>query len=191
MKRTTIIVLLSAIVVAGFSSATGCKATDVAETRASIDAATVTLDESRARALQAQANAEAAGDSKTADAAIKTIETIDRTAAELAKVRAVIDAGTNPDGSVNVGGAIGAVAPLVPPPWNVLLLVGAPLLTGAIGEIRRRRAVAAAAAVVNSIDLLKQTSPLVKQAFEENTGLIHKWQGTTGQELVKALRTAK
>lgn len=78
--------------------------------------------------------------------------------------------------------------------------IGGVLLGGIGAAIQRRRAkeaesetqrvTAGAHNVVDMIDVLKEKSPVVAAAFEENREKIHEWLGTTGVKLVKQLRDA-
>ncbi|QQS08658.1 MAG: hypothetical protein IPK69_11815 [Phycisphaerales bacterium] len=47
---------------------------------------------------------------------------------------------------------------------------------------------AAAARIVDSIDVLKTASPAVAEAFSEHGDLLDEWQGETGKALVNALQ---
>lgn len=87
---------------------------------------------------------------------------VDKLAADLEAVRATLEKAVNPDGSLN-GSAIGAAAgAALPPPWNIIALLGAPILTGVVQEFRLRSVKADADQVVDSVEAMRAANPTLK-----------------------------
>lgn len=90
------------------------------------------------------------------------IARVDKLSADLERVRAVVNKSINPDGTLN-GSAIGAAAgAALPPPWNLVALIGAPLLTGAIQQFRLNSVKADADQIVDSVEAMRAASPALK-----------------------------
>lgn len=96
----------------------------------------------------------------------KSLARVAKLEGDLAAIRAVIDKSINPDGSLN-GAAIGAAAGAVlPPPWNLVALLGAPLVTGLVQEFRLRGVKADADQIVDSVEAMRAASPTLKDAMK-------------------------
>ena len=129
---------------------------------AAIDAA-ATLEE-KATAEKALAAAQAQQDATKArlDELTERLAKAEATAATMAKIKdqsaeagKKVASAINPDGSVSPEGVAGVVAPLLPPPWNVLAVVAGAVVGGGVGEWRRRNALTA---------LIKTRADLQEQA---------------------------
>jgi hypothetical protein len=118
--------------------------------------------------LKTTATAEIARAQATADAnleakARETLATVQKAQTKLATVEDSIR--LNKDGSLDVGSTAAGAAALLPPPWNVLAIVGLPIVVGGIQEFRKRRADQNAKSIVNSIDVLMQDA-IVKSSLK-------------------------
>lgn len=96
----------------------------------------------------------------------KSLARVAKLEGDLAAIRAVIDKSINPDGSLN-GAAIGAAAGAVlPPPWNLVALLGAPLVTGLVQEFRLRGLKADADQIVDSVEAMRAANPTLKNEMK-------------------------
>lgn len=75
----------------------------------------------------------------------------------------------NPDGTPNIAGTLTTVAPLLPPPWNGLVLIGGPLVALAYGEFRRRRDLGN---LVDALEAAKAKDAELIGALKRNKGTI-------------------
>jgi len=185
MKYTLLIVGLAAIL-----TLASCTAMQTGDSLARMDEARGTLEQAEAIARGERDAADARGDAATVAAADKTLAELAKYQAQLDKARAAIVAAQGPDGSIGPEGVIGAAAPFIPPPWNLLALIGAPLVIGGIQELRKRRVENAAARVIDSIDILREASPDVGAAITRHKDLLHEWQGADGLALVRKVRNS-
>lgn len=135
---------------------------------AQYEQAKTNLEELKANATADINQAVAEGDAKLeakARETLKTVERIENAAASIEKTVKRDEAG-NVDPAATATGA----AALLPPPWNVLAMVGIPLIVGGIQEMSKRKAVAQKEAdtksIINSIDVLMTKNDAVKAALK-------------------------
>jgi outer membrane murein-binding lipoprotein Lpp len=131
---------------------------------AQYEQAKTNLEELKANATADINQAVAEGDAKLeakARETLKTVERIEKAAEDIEKVVKRDEAG-NLDPAATVTGA----AALLPPPWNVLAMLGIPLVVGGIQEYRKRQSDATARSIVNSVDVLMSKSEAVKSALK-------------------------
>jgi hypothetical protein len=125
----------------------GCANNDVALARAEAERAVAAARQAEAEAQQRAERAEAAGDTKTAATERETAEIAGKVADHITRAVAAGSRAVNADGSITPGSVITAAAPFLPPPWNVIVLLGGTALTAGLGflaEKRRRDAADAA-----------------------------------------------
>lgn len=133
-----------------------------------IDQTQANLDESLAIATESKQSAIASNDGtaiKQADEAIAKIVEL-KTKVDLAEEK--LNQVWNGDGSVNVNGVTSAVSGALPPPWNLLMLVGAPIAVGLYQQYRVNRETKAAISLVNGITALQMADPNMKQVLKAN-----------------------
>jgi len=130
---------------------------------AQVELAKANLEELKANATADIAKAVEAGDAKLEAKARETVATVEKIQAKVASVEKIVK--VNADGSVDPAATATGAAALLPPPWNVLAMLGIPLVVGGIQEVRKRRADANAKSIVNSIDVLMQDA-IVKGALK-------------------------
>jgi hypothetical protein len=130
---------------------------------AQVELAKANLEELKANATADIAKAVEAGDAKLEAKARETVAVVTSIQTKVAAVESTIkrDAAGNVDPAATATGA----AALLPPPWNVLAMLGIPLVVGGIQEVRKRRADANAKSIVNSVDVLMQDA-IVKNALK-------------------------
>lgn len=104
--------------------------------------AKVVLNNQREVAAAALVEAKAKNDPAAEKAANKTLETI-------GKLEKGLTAATGPDGGLDIGKLPAAAATVLPPPWGLIVGLGGVVLTGVVGEMRRRGAVADTVSLVN------------------------------------------
>jgi hypothetical protein len=121
------------------------------------------LEELKANATADITKAVAEGDAKLEAKARETVATVEKIQAKVASVEKIVK--VNADGSVDPAATATGAAALLPPPWNVLAMLGIPLVVGGIQEVRKRRADANAKSIVNSVDVLMQDA-IVKNALK-------------------------
>lgn len=135
--------------------------------QAAKDAEKITDEAERAAAI-AKAQKDAADAQKQIDKANETIATADRWAKELKKAQELLAAATKPDGTVDPADALAGAGALLPPPWNLLAMVGIPIGIGLVQEIRVRQKQKAAESIVNGFSAAAAEDPNMAKALVEN-----------------------
>jgi len=157
------------------------------DARDAADAAMAAGDQKKmadaAAAIAAAKEAQAKAD-KTAEAAAKWQK-------KLAEATDLLTKATNPDGTVNVNGAVQAAAPLLPPPWNLVALIGAPVAAGALSWLVqqfRGGGVSdnqnAAISLINGISAAAASDPVLASRLQANKGVLLKEYTDTAVDLV-------
>jgi hypothetical protein len=146
------------------------------QARADLEAASATIALERQKAVDAQAAQAAAGNAAAVAELAKAIAFYDKAAAVTQKAMAVTKAAINADGSVNPEGTLLTLGGVLPFPFNLVVMLGGPLVFREVSSYRRRREAAAALeaarkaaaeneaagrSIVNSIDLMRVNSPLI------------------------------
>lgn len=172
---------------------------DTTETSATAAAAMASSEQDYDRAVSAgdtaaaeKAKAEWSKSAKTKADADKMLVQLRETEKTLAGVRKTISevekglkGALNPDGTINPDAAASTVGALLPPPWNVIVALGAPALIGVVGEIRRRRAVDAANSLIGITEDLRAVVPGVKETMHANEPTIHAKLSPLAKRLVE------
>ncbi len=91
----------------------------------------------------------------------------------------------NPDGSVSPEGVASVVAPLLPPPWNVIAAGGLTLLGLGVGEMRRRQALTALQSVVDGLEKAKNTSAVLKTGLKDSAPILLSSYTPLAKEVVR------
>lgn len=133
-----------------------------------IDQTQKSLDESLAIATDHKNKATMSNDvdaEKQADDAISKIVEL-KTKVDLAEEK--LNQMWNADGSANVSGVTSAVSGALPPPWNLLVMVGAPIAVGLYQQMRVNRETKAAISLVNGITALQLTDPNISAILKAN-----------------------
>lgn len=130
---------------------------------AQVELAKANLEELKANATADITKAVEAGDAKLEAKARETVATVEKIQAKVAVVENTIK--RDAAGNVDAAGTATGAAALLPPPWNVLAMLGIPLVVGGIQELRKRQSDANAKSIVNSIDVLMQDA-IVKGALK-------------------------
>lgn len=131
---------------------------------AQYEQAKTNLEELKANATADIEKAVEEGDAKLEAKARETLATVQQAQAKLAAVENIVK--KDETGAVDPAATATSAAALLPPPWNVLAMLGIPLVVGGVQEIRRRQAVADAKSIVNSVDVLMTKSEAVKSALK-------------------------
>lgn len=113
------------------------------------------LAEAQAAALAAKTEAETRKAQEAAAAAAKTLEYLASLQAGLDKAKALQQAATGPDGRFDLAGAAAGAGALVPPPWNLILMLGVPALVGLVQQKRVMDRDRDTRSVINAIDVLR------------------------------------
>ena len=184
--RPVVLALVSVVVL--ILALAGCSAAGVSASRSQVASALSSLDQARAAAVERLSAAEAAGDAAAAERARDTIASADAINGRLDQVAAALAAATNPDGSVNVGAAASAAAPFLPPPWNLVLLLGGPALAALIQELRVRRAVADAGSIVSGLEAAKAANPALGAALKASAPVLLEHYTDSAYAMVEAAR---
>jgi hypothetical protein len=135
---------------------------------AQYEQAKTNLEELKANATADINQAVAEGDAKLEAKARETLKTVERIEKAADKFEAVVK--KDETGAVDPAATVTGAAALLPPPWNVLAMVGIPLIVGGIQEMSKRKAVAQKEAdtksIINSIDVLMTKNDAVKAALK-------------------------
>ncbi|MGH7242924.1 MAG: hypothetical protein ACREJD_05850 [Phycisphaerales bacterium] len=138
---TAILLVLAACAASGVDA----KAVDAQVSRAqtSLDAAKGEYEKKAAEATAEKkaafdagdktAQAEAAAKQKVAETTLARIAELEKKASDL---KAAVATATKPDGTIDVATAAGSVGAFLPPPWNLIAMVGVPLIVGGIQQLR-------------------------------------------------------
>lgn len=140
---------------------------DLSQAKVQLEQSAATLAQAEAKANQDAADAVARGDTKAAEKARKTAEHAKkmREGAEQASAAMVIDPATGEvDLEATAGSAVTKAGALLPPPYNLIALIGAPIVVGMAQEWRRKRAADAAKSIVKSVDEWIKADPMVMQS---------------------------
>lgn len=122
------------------------------------------LDEARAQAAANLEAARQAGDAARVANAEKTLATVDEWRGKVATAANTIK--TDAGGQLDISGTAASVGALLPPPWNLLAMIGVPLVVGGVQELRRRNAVASGKSIVHHIDAMMAEDPKVREALK-------------------------
>lgn len=131
------------------------------------DAASITDEAARSAAI-AKATKDAAEAQKQIDKANETIATAERLAKELKRAQELLAQATNPDGSIDPANGLAAAGALLPPPWNLLAMVGIPIGVGLFQELRVRQKQKAAVSIVDGISAAAAEDPNMAKALVDN-----------------------
>lgn len=155
-----------------------------------------------AAAAVAAGNAAAKADAeKVAAAAQKTLDMAAQVQAQVDRFTAVLSKAINPDGTINVPAGAAAVGAALPPPWNLITMIGVPLAVGLVQQIRVKEAKtnaasakdaadqmeAAARSLVNSIDVVKSDPAVgsaVRAAFDAKKEEMHEQLTETAKRIL-------
>lgn len=112
------------------------------------------------------AAAQASGDQGRIDRAQRTLDTAReyQRPVNTAANTVVLDPAT---GQVDVTATTTNVAGFLPPPYNIIALIAAPLIAGGLQEFRRRRALRAAESLVTSVDTWMRSDPAVMNSAKD------------------------
>lgn len=173
---------------------------------AAIDAAATQEEKAKASEALAAAQAQQAATEKQLSELTERLakaEAIAATTAKLkdqsAEVNKKVASSINPDGSVSPEGVAGVVAPLLPPPWNVLAVVAGAVVAGGVGEWRRRQALAtlnktksaledqekALQSVVDGLEKAKNTSTVLKNGLKDSAPILLSSYTPLAKEVVR------
>jgi hypothetical protein len=108
-----------------------------------------------------------AGDEQAKVEATKQLEAADKAIKASNEAEAFLIKASSPTGEVGVDGAITAAGSLLPPPWNVLALVAAPLAAWGFKEFQRRRDLHS---MIDGIEAAKQADAEFRGALIRNKG---------------------
>ena len=135
---------------------------------AQYEQAKTNLEELKANATADIEKAVEEGDAKLEAKARETLATVERIEKAADKFEAVVK--KDATGAVDPAATATSAAALLPPPWNVLAMLGIPLVVGGVQEWSKRKAVAQkeadAKSIVNSIDVLMTKNDAVKAALK-------------------------
>lgn len=104
--------------------------------------------------------------------------------ADLDRLLAQLDAAKGPDGEYTVESVSTSASMLLPPPWNIIGLVGIPLAIGLAQQIRVKKQEKATRSVVNSIDALRIKAPQVNQYFREHAAEMQQYLTDDAKRIV-------
>lgn len=154
-----------------------CIAGCTASPQPQIDSTLSTLKAERDRArahYESLAQSENPKDRETAE---KTLEHLAKLDAGITKAEHLAQQVFDEQGNINPQGAAAAAGALLPPPFNLIVMIGGPLALLATQEIRARRRKQeadelekAARSIVNGIDRVRNASPAFAEAMKEHKG---------------------
>lgn len=184
LVRARLLPVIPALIALGLAAAfvvlvlslSGCTPADTSALREQTAAARVNLDNQKAQADAALIAAEESGDEKAWDRATKNLAAIAEIERRLAEAEALLNQTTNPDGSLNVGGAAAAVGGLLPPPWGVIAAIAIPAAVAGLQELRVRQKVRDAVSIIDGFSsatvavpgmatALKSAKPVLKKEY--------------------------
>jgi len=171
-------------------SMAGCAPQDTTFAREQAAQARATLDTQKAAATADLTKAQAAGDTKAADRAAKTLDTISELESRLAKAEEMLASVSAPDGGIDPAKAAGAAGALLPPPWNIVAMLGVPAIVAAIQELRVRNRTADAVSIINGLSAAQLASPGMTTALKANEAVLKKEYTVGAQKLVKKHKLA-
>lgn len=179
--RVAAFALIAALSGACLVSLPHCSALDLSSTQQGLDTTNAQIEKARTAIASQQAVNAAKGDAVAVAKDQADIAKLDKAKSALAQVQAGIAASTNPDGSFNPQGAIGAAgtaAMAINPALGLGIMIGGPLVaslgTWIAQQVRvnsanknAQQTAAQAQAVVTSIETARQASPEFHAAFEK------------------------
>jgi outer membrane murein-binding lipoprotein Lpp len=181
--RSKLILAAAAVGVMGLGGCGGKLTPEQVEaTRQGLTTAQTQIDEEQARiqaewqaAYTAGAHAAAVGKLELAashEAAAaehaKTLEKINKLEAQLAKATAAFEAAVTPEGTLTPVSGLGAIGPLLPPPWGLVIGLATTIGGIVVQQFRVWRETKAAKSIVKSVDALRRESPPAAKAMSEN-----------------------
>lgn len=131
---------------------------------AQYEQAKTNLEELKANATADITQAVAEGDAKLEAKARETLKAVERIENAAKELEAVVK--KDETGAVDPAATATSAAALLPPPWNVVAMLGIPLVVGVAQEYRKRQSDANARSIVNSIDVLMTKNDAVKAALK-------------------------
>ena len=156
---------------------------------AAIDSTIADLDDAIARAEAVIADPNTNPEQRAN--AEKTVRDAEAARLRLAQLRDVTAAATNPDGSIDAGKAIGAAAPFLPPPFNVIALVGAGLAPGLLAFLKARREQRDKLSIIEAINAAKATDPDFAARLKANKGTILEHVTDTAFQAIEQSKATK
>jgi hypothetical protein len=168
----------------------GCAAFNTGEAATKLSEAKITLASEKVAQTAALAEAKEKGDTKAEAKATETLATIETLEKRLADAEKVLASVASPDGSIDPAKAVGAAGALLPPPWNLAVMLGLPVVIGAVQELRRRSAVNNAVSMVNGLEAAKAVSPSLRSQLKASENVIKKEYTPGAVALVKKHKLA-
>ena len=139
----------------------------IAAVRGQLEHANAQIAAARGDLQRSLSEAQARDDAAAVERARASLESLAGIEAKAARATAAIDRFVRPDGTIDIGAGASAAGAALPPPWNLLVMLGLPVVVGGIQEWRRTQAVKAAKSIVNSVDQLRIASPVVRTEMEK------------------------
>jgi len=173
-----------------------------AKVQAGVDAANAEAERAAAVAAVARDDAKKALDALSADAdrsqaqqkldeAVAKLQTATQTATQTAKLKEqaavagkAVAAAVDPDGAINPSGVANVVAPLLPPPWNVVV-IGAGLVGTIVLETKRRQALTALKSVVDGLETAKRGNTNLSTGLKESAPILLENYTPLAKEVVR------
>lgn len=111
---------------------------------------------------------------------------------QLDQAKAVLASMQAPDGTLDIGAGVGAIGSALPPPWNLIALVGGPIAGFIVNEMRNKpkitRVTRAAKSIVNAIDVARTKSPAVAEGMSQHADAIRGALTEEAKAIVEAER---
>lgn len=181
-------IVAALVCIAGCALQGGVSPEQRREQIAAIDNTIAELDTALANARAVLSSPDASAEQRAN--AEKTVRDAEAARLRLTQLREVTDKAIAEDGTIDAGKAIGAAAPFLPPPFNVIALIGAGLIPGLFAEIRRRRERADKQSIIEAIEAARKASPELVAAMEASKGTILEHMTDGAYEAVKAAKGA-
>lgn len=124
-------------------------------------------ENAKQEAAQIIAAANETGDEEAKVEATKQFEAADKAIKASNEAEAFLVKASSPTGEIGIDGAVSAVGAALPPPWNVLALVAAPLAAWGFKEYQRRRDLHS---MIDGIEAAKQADAEFRGALIRNKG---------------------
>lgn len=184
-------------------SAPGCESLSAWQERAQVATtqAEVSLAEKSQYWADEFARAVKDGDRERADFAAQQLSDVHSAASELESAKKKAETYLDESGNIDQNKVLTESAALLPFPFNVIVMVGAPLVVGGVQEWRQRRAVKAQNAIaekynrmfketVGSIDSARKENPLLADLMAQEATKTALWEplSTDTYEAINSLR---
>lgn len=151
----------------------GCSSTQIEDLKVQLSHQQDVLDQVKEDAEKAKTDAANKGDEDALAAANKKLAEVAASQKAIDEALLRLQTATKPDGSIDVGSAAAAAGAALPPPWNVLAIVGGIIVTGLAQEARVQREARAAKSITDGITAMQMNDPAASPMLKRNADAIN------------------